>query len=60
MSINKNKVSPQSEEELYAETFKTHLDSWLCNLLCVTLPGQGGWTRLYPEVFSNPVNSMIL
>lgn len=42
------------------ETFKTHLDSWLCNLLLITLPWQGGWTRLYPEVFSNPNNSVIL
>ncbi|PKU31413.1 hypothetical protein llap_18283 [Limosa lapponica baueri] len=27
------------------ETFKTRLDTFLCNLLWVTLPMAGGWTR---------------
>ena len=42
------------------ETFKTHLDAFLCPLLWVSLLKQGSWTRRSPEVPSNPCHSVIL
>ncbi|PKU41835.1 hypothetical protein llap_7866 [Limosa lapponica baueri] len=38
------------------ETFKTHLDMFLCNLLWVDLLWQGRWTRLSLEVLSNAMS----
>lgn len=40
--------------------FKTHLDACLCNLLQVTLPGQGSWTKWSPQGPSNPNDSVTL
>lgn len=38
----------------------TQLDAFLSNLLQVTLPWQGAWTRWSSEISSNPKNSVIL
>lgn len=41
------------------ETFQTHLNTFLCNLIFVTLPWQGGWTKWSSKVPSNFNNSVI-
>lgn len=43
-----------------SETFKIHLEAFLCNLLQVTVLWQGGWTRKCPEVPLNSNNSVSL
>lgn len=47
-------------ESLFLEMHKTNLDTSLCNLLKMTLPWCGCWTRLPLELLSNPNWSMIL
>lgn len=49
-----NRLLREVMESSFLEIHKTNLDTFLCNLLKVTLSWHMGWTRLSQELPSNP------